>query len=180
MLSLLLGNSKGPRTWVTLPMDDNELQQIMDKLAPTNKEDLLVYDYKWKYDIDLFPKYAHELGYDNIPKVNEWMLQLDDLDKSDLKKFKCIIEEYYVDQNEYNIEELVYHLEKLDEVTLYENMSFEDVARELVENGVYGEIPPQLANYINYTAIANQLYISGDCVQDSNTGDIFCGLLLLK
>ncbi len=43
------------------------------------------------------------------------------------------------------------------DVDLYEADSVRDLAEQFVDDGLYGEIPPRLAHYIDYEAIARNL-----------------------
>lgn len=43
------------------------------------------------------------------------------------------------------------------DVTIYENMTYSDLAEEFVEEGLFGEITEHLKNYIDYDAIADDL-----------------------
>lgn len=48
-------------------------------------------------------------------------------------------------------------LDSLDNMTFYEGYTMEDLAEELVEEGVFGDIPESIACYIDYAAIARDL-----------------------
>ncbi len=60
-------------------------------------------------------------------------------------------------------------LDNLDDCDLYEDMSLEDLAYDFVENGLFGEVPAHLTNYLDYDAIARDL--GYDYVEYN--GDIF-------
>jgi len=55
------------------------------------------------------------------------------------------------------------------EVDIYHCSSMRDLAEELVDNGLFGDIPEHLANYIDYDAIAADL--SCDYIETTIGGD---------
>ena len=48
------------------------------------------------------------------------------------------------------------------DISLYEENSMEDLARHFVDEGLYGDIPTGLQNYIDYEAIARDLSMEYD------------------
>ena len=62
------------------------------------------------------------------------------------------------------------------EVDLYQADSLADLAAQFVEEGLYGEIPEPLRNYINYDAIARDLSVEYGVIQLDGTQYIYrCG-----
>ena len=55
------------------------------------------------------------------------------------------------------------------ELTLYADVSLNDLALQFVDDGLYGEIPPSLMHYIDYDAIARDLSL--DYVETTICGD---------
>lgn len=52
-------------------------------------------------------------------------------------------------------------IDRADDVTFYEGMTLEDVAADMVDEGLFGNIPDQLKYYIDYAAIARDLSCDG-------------------
>lgn len=50
-----------------------------------------------------------------------------------------------------------------DDLELYEDMSFTELAEHFVDEGIYGDIPEHLAYYIDYQAIGRDLSCDGFC-----------------
>lgn len=62
------------------------------------------------------------------------------------------------------------------EVDLYQADSLADLAAQFVEEGLYGEIPELLRNYIDYDAIARDLSVEYGEIQLDGTRYIYrCG-----
>jgi len=55
-------------------------------------------------------------------------------------------------------------LRKADQVCIFEG-SAEDYAAECVDEGLFGDIPKAIANYIDYASIANDLQCGGDITE---------------
>ena len=77
----------------------------------------------------------------------------------------------YVDNNTYATETLEELLEQAEEAYCGEFNGFAELAEEQVEEGLWGDIPSHLANYIDYEAIGRDLRISGDIWE--NNGHYF-------
>jgi len=55
------------------------------------------------------------------------------------------------------MDELQYALDNYEDVQVYENMEYKDLAENFVEEGIFWDIPEQIQNYIDYNAIARDL-----------------------
>jgi hypothetical protein len=91
-------------------------------------------------------------------KVNDLISGLEDYE---LKKVN-----YMVSQCGY---ELSNAIDCVDDCDLYEDMSLKDLAYDFVDEGLFGEIPAAISNYLDYDAIARDL--SYDYAEYN--GDIF-------
>ncbi len=129
--------------WIDLPCDN-----LHEKLAAILKEgeavcndgtheEYFITDYESLFTI-------HE--FEDINLVNDKAATLETLDETELKKLKFL---------EWQGEDFSNALEKLDDVMIYENMSFEDLAYELVDES--WEVPEHLLNYIDYDKFASEL-----------------------
>jgi antirestriction protein len=65
-----------------------------------------------------------------------------------MKKFKALIEL----GNEFD-----FSFENYEDIEIYEKMNMNELAEQFVEDGLFGDIPKALINYINYDAIARDL-----------------------
>ena len=86
---------------------------------------------------------------------------LEDLESYDLKKV-----EYMTSQVGYGLQEAI---DKVDDCDMYEDMTMEQLADNFVDEGLFGEIPEAIQNYLDYEAIARDL--SYDYTEYN--GDIF-------
>jgi antirestriction protein len=59
------------------------------------------------------------------------------------------------------------------DVDLYGADSLRDLAEQFVDDGLYGEIPQHLANYINYDAIARDLAVDFSTTEIAGTRLIY-------
>ena len=123
--------------WITLPNEHlwNEVQEMLG-----SNEEWAIHDYEAPFNIS---------EYEDLDKLNTIAEKYQELDDQDIKKIN-----YLIDNNGSTFDEAI---EKYEDVDLYEDMSLEDMAYELVENGCFGEINPTIANYIDYEAIARDL-----------------------
>lgn len=88
------------------------------------------------------------------------------LNQANLARFLGIVEEWLDDQKQrfiiavgecgYGFDPASVDPDSFD-VDLYEADSLRDLAEQFVDEGLYGEIPPHLAHYIDYEAIARDL-----------------------
>jgi len=85
-----------------------------------------------------------EAGYPSI--YTEWNLKL-----------MLFLLDY--DSGYYNdVEKLI---EAYEDVELYEVNNFEDLAEQFVDEGLFGDIPENIANYIDYEKIGSDLSFDG-------------------
>ncbi len=139
--------------WVTLPSEDidNELKMILDRGTRDRKaagvydgvpsEEYAIHDYELPFTIS---------EYEDINLVNDKVKALENLSEYDQKKINYL--------TEYQGEDFGEALEKIDDVTLYVNMNYTELAEELVEEGYFGSIPDSpLSQYIDYEAIGRDL-----------------------
>lgn len=150
--------------WITLPATNEELEQLYINIKvahrnddgdfiPYYEEDGVIYEETAIHDYESEIN-GLEIGeYDSIDKLNELAAELDELDDYDIKVIEAIIEGTGYDFN--------YALEHRDDAIFYENMDLEDVAREHVDEGLFGKIPESIINYIDYEAIARDLSCDG-------------------
>lgn len=142
--------------WVTLPSDDinADIARVLTNGALSCNdgsihEEVFITDYEAPIKIN---------EYDNIQELNELAETLQDLDEHDLLKLELLIYEGYNEREVLNA-----GLDSYD-VDIYDyssDTSFTDVyellAYDFVSDGLFGEIPSHLENYLDYSAIARDL-----------------------
>lgn len=145
--------------WVTLPMDSDELndklQEILEegsKLSGFNEvhEEYFITDYEFDG-----PKLFDVGEYSSLSELNEKCELCADLDEDEQKKV-----EYLIDYVGFELEDA---LNKYDEVTIYENMTLEEVVEDYIESCYnLDDIPDIISNNIDYKGIAYDFEISGE------------------
>ena len=120
---------------------ENVLQEGRNICGDTHfHEEYFITDYECEY---------MEIGeYDNLEKLNEIAEKMESLNSLDIKKFKALMEEGY---------DFEYSFNNYEDVEIYEEMNMNELAEQFVEDGLFGDIPKALINYIDYDAIARDL-----------------------
>ena len=144
--------------WIDLPCENihDELKEILKEGENTckspNHEEYFISDFEAPFEI-------HE--YSSLDKINKLAEQFEDLDETELKKFKFL---------EWQGETINQALEHVEDVELYENMNMAEVAAHFIDEGMFGDIPDNLTNYIDYDSIARDLSCDG---YNEIDGDVF-------
>ena len=135
--------------WVNLPCDLDETLARLAKSTGEEVDEMEVFINDFETDID-----GLEIGeYTDLEALNETAEQLEALDDYDIEKLEAILE---ADGGS-----LENALENMDDYIFYANMSLEDVASEMINEGVFGDIPESIINYIDISAIARDLDYDG-------------------
>ena len=152
----LEGNSVG--SWITLPMDEDELieeiNEILRRGEILSKSENLhdkyeIKEYKWDENIcEIFSIDTNANIYDIN---NDLTLIEEETQPYEHKKIKFLLENNYAN----NIENAI---EKVDEVSIFEHMSMEAVARIYIDEQYnLDEIPKIISNNIDYARIGKNL-----------------------
>jgi len=138
------GTLKG--IWIDLPCDN-----IMDKVQEMlgSNEEWAIHDYELPFNIS---------EYEDLEEINDIAREYEDLEECDIKRVNYLINDQGV-----NFKRAICEYENVD---IYENMTLEDLAYELVEEGCFGVIDPAIANYIDYAAIARDLSFDYDQIDN--------------
>ena len=141
--------------WITLPMDETELEEIMESTAETMHDDdpeWFVNDYEWT--TDLVPFEVHEL--DNYFKLNEQLNQLNDLDEWEREEIAAAVEAWG-----YSFME-AYERQQRGCFIFYRDQDLEDVAYDLVNECYFTKDTPDFfTRYFDYDAFARDLSFDG-------------------
>jgi len=150
--------------WITLPCD--YLHQAISEVLTEGEhicskelsffehhEELFITDYEWgTIDIEnIEPFRVHE--YANIYDLNDKAALLEDLTVHDLK-----IVAHLMSNDGYTLDEAII---KKEEVIFYEDMTLEDVAYDMVQEGLFGDVNPLLEHYIDYEQLGHALSYDG-------------------
>ena len=135
--------------WINLPSD---LEEVLENLAKSTGEEIdkmEVFINDYETDVD-----GLEIGeHTDLETLNETAEELESLDECDLEKLQAILE-----ADGGSLEDA---LENMDDYIFYNGQSLEDVASEMIEEGVFGDIPESIINYIDISAIARDLDFDG-------------------
>jgi len=140
--------------WLDLPLTEEELKQAFQKVLG-NDEEHFITDYEADFRIE---------EYDNVWELNRFAEQLEALDEHDQERLI-----YHIESIGYKRQEALKHIE---DVTNYKDMTLEDVAEELVEEGCFGNIAENIKCYIDFERIGRDL--SCDGYHETNKGTFHC------
>lgn len=138
--------------WVSLPMNEDELKEEIKSILRPGDEEYFITDYESELGIE-----AHE--YENIFSLNE---QLEELQE--------VMEEYYIPEKVIAalMEEFLRDIEQVincirgDRVHWIEDVSsLSDVGYAMVQDGLYGDIPECIKEFIDYEAIGESWRANG-------------------
>jgi len=136
-------------SWYELPMNEDLLAESVENELQRGKkicesenyhEEIFISDYECEY--------MEVEEYDNLDNLNDIAEKMEDLSSYDMKKFKALMSEGY---------DFEYSFNNYEDVEIYEETTINELAEQFVEEGLFGEIPKALINYIDYDAIARDL-----------------------
>jgi len=136
--------------WFDLPLTEEELDIALKEVLGSDEE-YFITDYEADFRIE---------EYDNLSELNSFAEKLSELGEYEQEK---VI--YLTETIGYTREE---SLEKHEDVMFYKDMTLEDVARELVEEGIFGDIADNIKCYLDYESIARDL--SMDSYHETSKG----------
>jgi antirestriction protein len=155
--------------WLNLPMDGDNLREEIDAIMKTPDP------ARTKYDIDeewAIHDYETEIGlkineYESPFKLNELAEKLEELDDWELDILECILDDYP------DIDWAMNILAK-GRYSVYTGIkNREDLGYAMVDEGLLGEIPDSLVNYIDYEAfglgIERDLYCGEKRISEFNS-----------
>ena len=143
--------------WIQLPLTEFELSQAISEVLTEGEticdsedhEEIFITDYESDYSIE---------EYDNVYKLNELAEAISEFSEYDLLKFRYLVYESI------NQDEILKNGLDTYDVDIYDysnNTSFTDtfelLAQDFINEGMFGEIPKSLEYYIDYSAIARDL-----------------------
>ena len=141
--------------WITLPMEPEELEEVLENIAALMGDEdpeWAIHDYEWTTEIEL-----DEISeYDNIFKINEMCLELDELDEWEAEEVAAAVEAW-----EYSFSEALERQQRGCFI-FYRGMDLEEVAEEIVNECYFTKDTPDiLTRYFDYEAFARDLRFDG-------------------
>ena len=129
--------------WVDLPLLEEDLEQEIKNVLGDDEE-YFITDYEAPFRIE---------EYENLKELNEFAEEFSKLSEHDQHKVAYLIESIGYSNND--------SLLHYEDVILYKNMRLEEVAEELVEEGIFGNIADNIKCYLDYERIAQDLSVDG-------------------
>ena len=123
--------------WIDLPCDNlgKKIKTLLGK-----DEEHAIHDYEADMSIS---------EHDDPFKLNELAEKLEDLPEYDRPKVKILVDYYGFSHTE--------ALDKVDELDFYPDMTMRQLAEHFIDEGLLGEIPEHIRNYIDVDAYARDL-----------------------
>ena len=138
--------------WITLPMDPEELEEVLDNIAALMKDtdpEWFINDYEWTIEMELGD--VNEM--DNIQEWNERCQEADNLEEWEAEEIAAAIEAYG-----YTFAEALERQQRGCFI-FYPGQDLEEVAEELI-NECY-DLPEFALRYFDYEAFARDLTFDG-------------------
>lgn len=149
--------------WITLPMDEDELEAKMVELAEAlgdEDPEYAIHDYEWTGEIELGE--VHEM--DSIVTWNERCQEAASLKEYELQEIAAAMEAFGYDFAE------AMERQQRGCFIFYPDQDLDDVAYELAEEMLHGQ-PEVLTRYFDYEAFARDLGFDG--YEETKYGVIF-------
>ena len=141
--------------WITLPMDADELEETLEKIAENmgdHDPEFAIHDYEWTCEWEGF-----EISeYENIEELNEFCQRLSELNDYESKVYAAAVE--YFGREHVEIDEI-------DEYNLYTDITdnYDLGYYWAVESGCYNtDELGTLGRYIDYEAFGRDINIEAD------------------
>ena len=158
--------------WISLPLSSFELAQALSEVLCEGEflckseghEEVFITDYEAVISIG---------EYDDISRLNKLAEALEPFDEEELLKLKFLASEGY------NEREVIDNGLDTYEVNIYDYRgkrsltdTFELLASDFVDEGLFGEIPESVINYIDYEKIARDLRMDYSEFEDGVIGRV--------
>lgn len=140
--------------WITLPMDPDELEEVLENIAARMKDEdpeWFINDYEWTIEMELGD--VHEM--DSIIEWNERCQEADDLEEYEAEEIAAAMEAYG-----YTFAE-AYERQQRGCFVFYAGRDLQEVAEEIADECYLYNAPEFLARYFDYEAFARDLSFDG-------------------
>lgn len=145
--------------WIELGIDEDELNHTIKRILKIGEEICNDGDIHEEYFLTDWEgeEFFQVEEYTNVYELNREVSHFNELDLDDSQK-KCV--SFLMSEN--IVSNLDEALEKYEDVLIYEDMSFIDLAYQIVEEQYnLDELPQFVANYFDYEALARDLSLEG-------------------
>jgi len=140
--------------WFDLPLTEEELDIALKEVLGSDEE-YFITDYEADFRIEEF---------ENLSELNTFVESLSELDEHDQEKVIYIINCIGYKRQD--------ALEKIEDVIYYKGMTLEDVAEEMVEDGMLGTLSDTVKGYLDFERIARDLSFDG--YHETTKGTFWC------
>jgi antirestriction protein len=140
--------------WFDLPLTEEELAIALKEVLGSDEE-YFITDYSADFRIEEF---------ENLSELNVFVKSLSELDEHDQEK---VI--YLINCIGYKKQDAI---ERLDDVIYYQGMTLEEVAEEMVEDGMLGNLSDDVKGYLDFEKIARDLSFNG--YHETTQGTFWC------
>ena len=140
--------------WFDLPLTEEELEIALKEVLGSDEE-YFITDYEADFRIEEF---------ENLSELNTFVESLSELDEHDQEKVIYIINCIGYKRQD--------ALEKIEDVIYYKGMTLEDVAEEMVEDGMLGTLSDTVKGYLDFERIARDLSFDG--YHETTKGTFWC------
>ena len=140
--------------WITLPMDSDELEEVLENIAAQMKDEdpeWFINYHEWTSDMELGD--VHEM--DSITEWNERCQEADDLEEYEAEEIAAAIEAYG-----YTFAEALDRQQR-GCFTFYPGQDLEEVAEQIADECYLYDAPEFLARYFDYEMFARDLSFDG-------------------
>ena len=136
--------------WIDLPCENiwADVQSILDQGTKARKaanvydgvpsEEWAIHDYEAPFSIG---------EYDDLDTINKTAEEFDQMDDQDIKRVSYLVD--------YQGETMIKAMQHYEDVSIYEDMSYEDLAEQLIDES--WNVPEHLESYIDYSRFAREL-----------------------
>ena len=140
--------------WLDLPLSEEELDTALKKVLGSDEE-YFITDFEADFRIEEF---------ENLTELNEFVENLEELNEHDQEK---VI--YLINCIGYKRPDA---LERFEDVIYYQGMTLEEVAEEIVEDGMLGKLSDTVKGYLDFEKIARDLSFDG--YHETTKGTFWC------
>ena len=141
--------------WITLPMDADELDEVMENIAAKMGDEdpeWAIHDYEWTSEIEL----GEVDEMDSITEWNERCLEADSLEEWEAEEIAAAMEAY-----DYSFSDAM-ERQKRGCFVFFPGQDLSDVAYDLVNECYFTKDTPEiLTRYFDYDAFARDLGFDG-------------------
>ena len=143
--------------WVTFPVDEDEFNEILEKIGISDEPDEngMIYEEYFFADWDCDCDFGFE-EYEDVDHINEIAEQVDRLNSFEEEALEAMIDDGY------DAEEALNAIADGDVLFYFDCDNMEDVAYQFVEeSGMLAGVDDTIARYFDYEAYGRDLEIEG-------------------